>query len=345
MRKTKIVATLGPASESVEVLEKLLQSGMNVARLNFSHSDFSVHQRRLDNLKEASQKIGLSCAVLQDLGGPKIRTGNFKTDSVILTVGQLFTLTTDEIVGDEKKVSVSYPQLPQEIKIGEFIFLDDGRIKLQVKEASGNDVVCEVLVGGQISGRRGLNLPGSELSVKSLTEKDRADLEFGVSNKVDFVALSFVREASDISELREILTARGCSAKIVAKIETPQAIQNIDEIIRLSDWIMVARGDLAIETPFEKVPIEQKIITEKCNAAGKPTIVATQMMESMVKSERPTRAEASDVANAVLDGAEAVMLSEETAMGENPALVVSDMALIIEETEHDAGMVKNEMAS
>jgi pyruvate kinase len=339
MRKTKIVATLGPASESVEVLQKLLQAGVNIARLNFSHGDFSVHQKRLDNLKEASEKTGVAVAVLQDLGGPKIRTGNFETGSVTLTVGQSFTLTTSEIIGDEKKVSVNYPALPKEVRAGEIIFLDDGRVKLQVKEVSEADVICQVLIGGKISGKRGLNLPGSALSAKSLTDKDRDDLEFGIKNKVDFVALSFVREASDISELRVILNERNCQAKIVAKIETPQAVENIDAIIDASDWLMVARGDLAIEIPFEKVPIVQKMITEKCNEVGKPTIIATQMMESMVENSTPTRAEVNDVARAVLDGAEAVMLSEETALGKHPVDVVTDMAKIIEETERDAGLL------
>jgi pyruvate kinase len=339
MKKTKIVATLGPASDSVEILQKLLQAGMNIARLNFSHGDFSVHQKRLDNLKEVSQKTGIAVAVLQDLGGPKIRTGNFETGSVTLVAGQSFTFTTAEIIGDEKKVSVNYPALPKEVRAGEIIFLDDGRVKLQVKEVDGADVVCQILIGGEISGKRGLNLPGSALSAKALTDKDRDDLEFGIKNKVDFVALSFVRSADDILDLRKILNERDCHAKIVAKIETPQAMKNIDAIIAASDWLMVARGDLAIEIPFEKVPIVQKMITEKCNEAGKPTIIATQMMESMVESATPTRAEVNDVARAVLDGAEAVMLSEETALGKHPVDVVTDMAKIIEETERDTNLL------
>jgi pyruvate kinase len=345
MRKTKIVVTIGPSTESEEMAEKILSAGMDVARLNFSHGDTAVHEKRLLNIRAASEKTGLPCMILQDLGGPKIRIGDFAAGAVTLKDGDEFTLTTDYILGDQKKVTVNYPNLPHEVKVGHFIFLRDGTVKLQVAEIKGADVVCRVLIGGESRDKSGVNLPNSNLSAKSLTDKDIADLEFGIKNKVDFVALSFVRSAADISELRKILDARGCGAKIVAKIETPQAMQNIDDIILAADILMVARGDLAIETAFEKVPIEQKVITEKCNSAGKSTIVATQMMESMIKNTTPTRAEVSDVANAVLDGAEMVMLSEETALGDNPELVVRDMAAIIAETERDAGIVKNEMAS
>ena len=360
MRKTKIVATLGPKSESVEVLAELLKAGMDVARLNFSHDDFAVHQRQLDNLREASLKTSLPVLVMQDLGGPKIRIGDFATGKVALIAGQTLTLSTEQIVGDVSRVSVNYPLLPQEVKTGQIIFLNDGNEKLRVTEIKGSDVVCEILVGGEISGHRGLNLPGAELSIKTLTEKDLVDLEFGFVNRLDFVALSFVRSPSDISDLRRALSDRGnigntqtepqprqeqsmhqtqpqpWNPQIVAKIETPQAIAHIDDIIRLSDVLMVARGDLAIETSFEEVPIDQKVITEKCNRAGKPTIVATQMLESMVASPTPTRAEVSDVANAVLDGADMLMLSEETATGQNPAIAVAEMARIIEEVEGDA---------
>jgi pyruvate kinase len=270
---------------------------------------------------------------LQDLGGPKIRIGNFKTESITLKKGATFTITTDDIEGDETKVSVNYPLLPKEVEKGHIIFLHDGKKKLEVLEVNGNDVVCKVLIGGDIKGRRGVNLPDSDLSIKSLTEKDRADLEFGLKNNVDFFALSFVRRPSDITELREILKSRGSDAGIIAKIETPQAIDNIDEIIALSDGLMVARGDLAIEVPFEKVPRLQKMMIEKCNAAGKPIITATQMLESMIKSSVPTRAEVSDVANAILDGTDAIMLSEETTLGEYPVDAVSVMTKVARETE------------
>ena len=272
MRKTKIVATLGPASRDVEMLEKLLRAGVDIFRLNFSQADWDEQQARVDNIRTASQNTGLPVQIMQDLPGPKIRLGNFGTETIELAAGDIFTLTTDDIVGDRTRVSVNYPLLPSEVSLGNFVYIDDGKIKMEVVEIKGNDVVCKVLVGGMVSGQKGLNLPGSKLSVKSLTEKDIADLEFGIANKVDFVALSFVRAATDILELRKILNERDCSAKIVAKIETPQAMENIDAIIAAADWLMVARGDLAIETPFEKVPIEQKIITEKCNApASRPS--------------------------------------------------------------------------
>ena len=345
MKKTKIVVTLGEVTSSLEMLEKLLSAGANIFRLNFSHSDLAEHQKRFDNIQTAVKNTGIPAQIIQDLGGPKIRIGNFKSEPILLKVGDTFTLTTDDIVGDQLRVSVNYPLLAKEVLPGHFVYIDDGSKKLEVMEIKGNDVVCKVLIGGEVFGEKGLNLPGSELSVKALTDKDRADLEFGIKNAVDFVALSFVRKPSDIFELRQILNERKCSAKIIAKIETPQAVENIDEIISATDWIMVARGDLAVEIPFEKVPIVQKMITEKCNLAGKPTIIATQMMESMVLSNTPTRAEVNDVANAVLDGAEAVMLSEETAMGKHPLEVVTDMAKVIEETERDAGMVKNEIGS
>jgi len=270
---------------------------------------------------------------LQDLGGPKIRTGNFSTNTVELVAGQTFTFTTDDIEGDVNHVSINYPLLPKEIEVGHIIFLDDGRKKLKVTAVNDKEVVCIVEIGGEIKGRRGVNLPNSDLSVKSLTEKDIADLEFGIENKVDFVALSFVRRPSDITELRDILNSRGSDAGIIAKIETPQAVANIDEIIRLADGIMVARGDLAIEIPFEQVPMVQKSLIQKCNESGKPIITATQMLESMIKSPVATRAEVSDVANAILDGTDAIMLSEETTLGQFPVEAVSVMAKVADEIE------------
>ncbi|MCX6703304.1 MAG: pyruvate kinase [Candidatus Zambryskibacteria bacterium] len=335
MKKTKIVATIGPATESEAMLTKLLEAGMNVMRLNFSHGDFKEHQDRVNNLRKAMKKTGMPAAILQDLGGPKIRIGMFKTDSVMLKVGQTFTLTTDKIEGDENIVSINYPLLPKEVQKGHIIFLHDGKKKLQVTDIKGNNVVCKVLVGGDIKGKRGVNLPDSDLSIKALTDKDLADLEFGIKNKVDYVALSFVRRPSDITELREILNKRKCDAGIIAKIETPQAIENIDEIIALCDGIMVARGDLAIEVPYAKVPMMQKMMIEKCNALGKPIITATQMMESMIKSPVATRAEVSDVANAIIDGTDAVMLSEETTLGEFSVEAVTVMATVAEEIESE----------
>ena len=335
MKKTKIVATIGPKTESIPMLEKMINGGMNVMRLNFSHGDFAEHQNRVDNLRTVIKKTGHTVAILQDLGGPKIRIGNFKTESVDLKIGQKFTLTTDDILGDETIVSVNYPLLPKEVKKGHIIFMHDGKKKLEVLDVKGKNVVCKVLVGGEIKGRRGLNMPDSDLSVKSLTDKDLKDLEFGIKNEVDFVALSFVRRPSDIIELREILNKRKSKAGIIAKIETPQAIACIDEIISLCDGIMIARGDLAIEVPFEKVPGYQKMMIKKCNNVGKPVITATQMMESMIKSPVPTRAEVSDVANAILDGTDAVMLSEESTLGDYPIEAVTIMKTIAKEMEKD----------
>jgi pyruvate kinase len=297
-KKTKIVCTIGPATESHASLESLLRAGMNVMRLNFSHGDFSEHQTRVNHLKKAIETTGIPAAILQDLGGPKIRIGMFKTESVMLKEGAKFTLTTDKIEGDENRVSVNYPQFAKEVQKGHIIFLHDGKKKLEVLEVKGNDVITKVIVGGEIKGKRGVNLPDSDLSISSITEKDRADLEFGIKNKVDFIALSFVRRPSDITELRDILKARKSQAKIIAKIETPQSLLCIDEILALADGVMVARGDLAIEIPAEKVPAAQKMLIRKCNELGKPVITATQMLESMIKSPVPTRAEVSDVANA-----------------------------------------------
>ncbi|HVU06263.1 MAG TPA: pyruvate kinase [Candidatus Paceibacterota bacterium] len=340
-KKTKIVCTIGPATESQPQLEKLLRAGMNVMRLNFSHGDFSEHGNRVKNLKKAIEETGIPAAILQDLGGPKIRIGTFKTESVMLKEGAKFTLTTDKVEGDEARVSVNYPNFAKEVKKGHIVFLHDGRKKLEVLEVKGNSVVCKILVGGEIKGKRGVNLPDSDLTISSLTPKDLADLEFGIKNKVDFMALSFVRRASDITELRDILKAKKSKAKIIAKIETPQALACIDEIIALADGIMVARGDLAIEIPAEKVPAAQKMLIRKCNEAGKPVITATQMLESMIKAPVPTRAEVSDVANAIIDGTDAIMLSEETTLGDYPVQAVEVMNKVALQAE--AGMVKKQL--
>ncbi len=342
IKKTKIVATIGPATESEAMLSKLLQAGLNVMRMNFSHGDFKEHQGKVTNFRAAMKKTGIPGAILQDLGGPKIRIGNFKTESITLKEGKTFTLTTDQIEGDETRVSINYPLLPKEVAKGHIIFLHDGKKKLEVTDIKGNDVITKVLVGGEMKGRRGVNLPDSDLSIRALTEKDMKDLEFGIKNKVDFIALSFVRRPEDITDLREILKKRKCDAAIIAKIETPQAIKNIDSIIELVDGIMVARGDLAIEVPFEKVPGYQKMMIEKCNAAGKPIITATQMLESMIKSPVPTRAEVSDIANAIYDGTDAIMLSEETTLGDFPleaVRVMTKVALEVERNYPERGIV------
>lgn len=334
-KKTKIVCTIGPATESESSLTELLKSGMNVMRLNFSHGDFAEHGNRVINLRSAMKKTGIPAAILQDLAGPKIRIGTFKTEAVMLKEGAKFTLTTDQVEGDETKVFVNYPLLPKEVAKGHIIFLHDGKKKLEVLEVKGNDVVCKVLVGGEIKGKRGVNLPDSDLSISSITEKDRKDIAFGLKHDVDFFALSFVRRPEDITELRGILDKAKSKAGIIAKIETPQAVNNIDRIIELADAIMVARGDLAIEIPTESVPLVQKMIIKKCNEAGKPVITATQMLESMIKSPVPTRAEVSDVANAILDGTDAIMLSEETTLGDYPVKAVEVMVRVARRVEND----------
>ena len=332
-KKTKIVCTIGPATETVEKLHALVNAGMNVMRLNFSHGDFIEHQQRIENLKKVRKMTGKTVAILQDLGGPKIRIGEFKNGMITLKEGQKFTLTTEKIMGDEERVYVNYPLLPKEVKVGGFILLHDGKKKLQITAIKGKEVVTKVIHGGEIKSKRGVNLPGAYLSISSITEKDRTDLEFGIKNNVDFIALSFVRKPDDIVELRAILKARKCNARIIAKVETPEAIENIDEIIAQADGIMVARGDLAIEIPAEEVPEAQKMMIRKCNHAGKPVITATQMLESMIKSSVPTRAEVSDIANAIIDGTDAIMLSEETTLGDFPVQAVEMMTRVALKTE------------
>jgi len=327
-KKTKIVCTIGPATESAEKLEELMDAGMNVARLNFSHGDFAEHQNRVDTIRKICEKNGNVVAIVQDLCGPKIRIGTFKDNAITLVRGAKFILTTDEVEGTLEKVHINYSALPKEVKPGIFIMLQDGTKKLEVVEVKGNDIITKVISGGRLSGRKGVNVPGANLSVKSLTEKDRSDLEFGIKNKVDFVALSFVRNSSDIRELREMLNKAGSNAHIIAKIETPEALNDIDAIIDVSDVIMIARGDLAIEIPAEEVPLVQKLIIHKCNSAGKPVITATQMLESMVKNPVPTRAEISDIANAIIDGTDAIMLSEETTLGDFPIEAVEIMTRV-----------------
>jgi pyruvate kinase len=336
IKKTKIVCTIGPATESEKVLGELVTAGMNVMRLNFSHGDFAEHQTRVDNIRKIIKKTGKPIAILQDLAGPKIRIGEFEKGLTVLKEGAKFTLTVDKMMGNDEKVSINYPLFAKEVKVGDPILLHDGKKKLEVVEIKGNDVICKVIVGGEIKSKRGVNLPGSDLTVSSITDKDRTDLKFGLKNKVDYFALSFVRRPEDITELRDILNKAKCDARIIAKIETPQSLKCIDEIIKLSDGIMVARGDLAIEIPAEDVPLVQKMLIQKCNQAGKPVITATQMLESMITSPVPTRAEVSDIANAILDGTDAIMLSEETTLGQFPVKAVQMMTKISERIEKDS---------
>ena len=342
MKKTKIVATIGPSTTSVEKMEDLLTAGVNVMRMNFSHGDFAEHQVKVDNAKAVSEKIGIPVALLQDLGGPKIRIGDFYKESVILEEGQTFTLTTEKILGDEKRVYINYALLPKEVKVGGFIMLHDGKKKLEITNIKGNEVVCKVIIGGEIKGKRGVNLPGAKLSVSSLTKKDKDDLEFGFKNKVDFIAFSFVRRPDDVTELRDILDQAKSKAKIIAKIEDVEGWENIDKIIELVDGIMIGRGDFGIEIGVENMPMVQKEIIKKCNKAGKPVITATHMLESMIKSPVPTRAEVSDIANAILDGTDAIMLSEETALGQYPVEAVRVMTKVAERVEREMGYSKKD---
>lgn len=338
-KHTKIVATIGPATESKEMLEKLVKAGLNVMRLNFSHGDFAEHQNRVNNLRSVSKKLNTPVAILQDLSGPKIRIGEFETERVDLKVGKKITIVTGKkFVGTDKKVWVNYPTLHKELKKGSIVFLDDGKKKLVVEHIKGNEINCKILVGGNTKGRRGVNLPGAYLKTSSLTPKDRKDLEFGIENKVDYFALSFVRQAKDVLELKEILKKAKCDAHIIAKIETEEAIENLEDIISVADGVMIARGDLAIEVPAEKVPVYQKRMIELCRHANKPVITATQMLESMINSPVPTRAEVSDVANAIFDGTDAVMLSEETTLGQFPVEAVSVMARVADEVESNGRM-------
>ena len=327
-KKTKIVCTIGPSTENYEKLKALTEAGMNVMRLNFSHGSIEENQNRVDLLHRVMKDTGKTVAIMQDLGGPKIRIGTFKDKTVVLQAGQTFILTTDDVEGTEEKVHVNYPELPKEVKPGTSIMIQDGTKKLQVIEVKGHDIITKVIVGGRLANHKGVNVPGANLSVKSLTDKDKEDVKFGIQNKVDFVALSFVRRPSDITELRDILNQAGSKAQIIAKIETPEALEQIDKIVAEADGIMVARGDLAIEIPAEEVPIVQKLLIHKCNSVGKPVITATQMLESMVKNPIPTRAEVSDIANAIIDGTDAIMLSEETTLGDFPIEAVEIMTRI-----------------
>jgi pyruvate kinase len=335
MRNTKIVATLGPATTHPEVIEKLIRSGLDVARLNFSHGTHEEHRRRIETVRETAKKLGRSVACLQDLSGPKIRTGPLSDPGgVVLETGSTFTLTTDDVVGTSARVSTTYRDLPKDARPGNRILLDDGLIEIEVEEVKGDDVITRVVNGGRLKPKKGINLPGFALSTPALTAKDRADTEFGVSLDVDYMALSFVRTANDVRELRQLLESLGrADIPIIAKIEKPEALENFDSILDVADGVMVARGDLGVEIAVEKVPLVQKDIISRSNRRGKLVITATQMLESMVHRPRPTRAEASDVANAILDGTDAIMLSAETAVGDYPTQAVSTMSRIAEYTE------------
>jgi pyruvate kinase len=332
-RRTKIVATIGPATRAAENLEKAIRSGMNVARLNFSHGTHEDHLSVIENIRSISKKLKAPVALLQDLQGPKIRVGKLKDGKVVLKEGSDIQISTLVELGDEKVISTDFKELPESCSPGTKILLDDGLMELVVEKVDGPIVHCKVIFGGILKDRKGMNLPGAKLPVDCLTEKDFTDLEFGLQNKVDYVALSFVRNGSDIEKLREIIIARGSNAKIVAKIEMLEALEDLPNIIAKSDAIMVARGDLAVEVGQTQLPLIQKRIIALCNEKGRPVITATQMLDSMVENPRPTRAEITDVANAVLDGSDALMLSAESASGKYPFKCIQTMSEIILEIE------------
>ena len=333
MIKTKIVCTIGPASRSPEVLERLVRAGMDVARLNFSHGTREEHGRVIADVRRVARRLGRTVAVLQDLAGPKIRIGPVRSGPVVLEPGASFTLTARKVPGDAAAVSINYPALVADVRKGDVLLLSDGALELEVVAVEGRDVRCRVVIGGPLNSFKGINLPARSLRAPSLTAKDREDLRFGLESDVDYVALSFVRNAEDIATVRRHMKRCGGSVPVIAKIEKHEALDNMDAIVEAADGIMVARGDLGVETPLEKIPQVQKALIRKSRAAGKPVITATQMLRSMVDSPRPTRAEVTDVANAILDGTDAVMLSEETAMGKYPVESVSMMDAIARETE------------
>lgn len=336
MRRTKIICTMGPSTNSYDMMLQLISAGMNVARFNFSHDEYSGHLKRLEMLRKASAELGIPIAALMDTKGPEIRIGKFKDGKVELKKGEMFMLTTEEIEGDENKVSVSFKDLPDDVGIGSTILLDDGLVELCVVAKTPTSVTCEVVNGGAISNNKGVNVPNVSLSIPYLSEKDKSDIMFAAENDYDFIAASFTRTADDIVQIKALLEKVGCtSMKIIAKIENRQGIDNIDEILRVSDGIMIARGDLGVEIPFEELPALQKRMIKKGYNAGKIVITATQMLDSMISHPRPTRAETTDVANAIYDGTSAIMLSGETAAGKYPIEALKTMVSIARRTERD----------
>jgi pyruvate kinase len=335
-RRTKIVCTIGPATSSREQIRALITAGMNVARLNFSHGVREEHGRVVEDVRAVAGELGVPVAILQDLAGPKVRVGAFATGAVMLVPGASFTLTTRAVPGDDRQVSVSYPRLSEEVKAGDSLLLADGTLELDVERVEAEDIHCRVVVGGPLSARKGVNVPSGLFGLPILGEKDVADLRFGLACGVDYVGLSFVRTAGDVLTARREIAAAGKDTPIIAKIETQAALANIDAILAEADGIMIARGDLSIETPYARVPVVQKTLIAQANRRAKPVITATQMLFSMVISPNPTRAEVADVANAVMDGSDAVMLSDETTVGKHPTRAVEIMAAIAATTEAGA---------
>jgi pyruvate kinase len=345
--RTKIVATLGPASSSPEILEEMVKAGADVFRINFSHGDYSAVEQQLVNIAEVNRKLGTHTALLGDLQGPKLRIGEVENNGVELVEGAQLYFTTEKMIGNASKVYITYPQFPRDVKAGENILIDDGKLVLRVDATNGKDeVIATVLHGGILSSKKGVNLPNTKISLPCLTEKDLKDLDFALKHKFDWIGLSFVRSAADIIELKGIIRNydSGSKSKVIAKIEKPEAVADIDSILAETDAIMVARGDLGVEVPMQRVPVIQKMLVKKCRAASKPVIIATQMMESMITNISPTRAEVSDVANSVMDGADAVMLSGETSVGKHPHKVIGAMSKIIAQVEEESDIYYSAMS-
>ncbi len=338
-RKTKIVATIGPTSSSKEVLKAMIAEGLNVVRLNFSHGTHADHEAVVKAVREIDAELGINTSLLADLQGPKLRVGEMENNGVMLETGSTVIITTEKQIGTAQHIYTNYISFPADVKAGERVLMDDGKLVVRILETDGKkEVKCEVLQGGILSSKKGLNLPETKVSLPSLSEKDLADLDFALSMNVDWIGLSFVRNSKDVYLLKEIIEKSGKHAKVVAKIEKPEALDDIDEIVKATDAVMVARGDLGVEIPIEQVPLAQKMIVKKCVENAKPVIVATQMMESMITNLSPTRAEVTDVANAVIDGADAVMLSGETSVGAHPVAAIRMMSNIIIEAEKHPGM-------
>jgi len=343
--KTKIVATVGPACNTKDMLTELVKSGVDVFRLNFSHGTHEDHQKVINFVREINEELGTNICILQDLQGPKIRVDKVENDEVTIEPGQKLIISCkEELLGTAEKISTSYRELATDVNIGDTILIDDGKIELRVFQVEDHEVHTTIIYGGPLKSRKGINLPDTNVSAPSLTEKDQKDLYFGLENDVDWIALSFVRRAADLYNLKDLIQEQGKNIKVVAKIEKPEAIKNIDEIIEATDGLMVARGDLGVEIAMEDVPMVQKMLVHKCNMASKPVIIATQMMESMIENPRPTRAETNDVANGVMDGADAIMLSAETASGKYPIQAVKSMVKTILAVENESEVVYDKLS-
>lgn len=336
MRGTKIVCTIGPASESEEMLIQLVTAGMNVARLNFSHGNHEEHKKRIDTIKMVRKRLQKPVAIMLDTKGPEVRLGSFKDGTAEINAGDRFVLTIEDVLGDNTRCSITYKELPKEVSEGTKILIADGLIELRVVDKTETEVICQVVNGGTLADRKNVNIPGATSKLPAITQKDVSDLIFGIENDIDMVAASFIRKATDVLEIRKILEENGGGfISIISKIENQEGVDNVDEILKVSDGLMVARGDLGVELPAEEIPLTQKMLIKKCNNLGKPVITATQMLDSMMRNPRPTRAEVTDIANSILDGTDAIMLSGETAAGKYPIDAVKTMAIIAERTERD----------